>query len=227
MDLDALEKRCEAFVKKRAPADPAHDLSHIRRVVRNARQLSEIEGCDALVTLPAAWLHDCVQLPKNHPDRKRVSLRAADKACDFLRGLAYPQSRLDAVHHAIAAHSFSAGIPVRTPEAAVVQDADRLDALGSIGIARCLLTGAAMGSALYDPDDPLAREREPDDKAFMVDHFQIKLFTLPGTMQTAAGRAEAERRVRIMERFLEELELEAGVGEAGVSVPSDREDCSP
>ncbi len=160
--------------------------------------------------MPSAWLHDCVQVPKDSPDRALVSRLAADEACRFLARQDYPAELLPEVHHAIEAHSFSAGVEVRTREAAVVQDADRLDALGAIGIARCLLTGGALGSDVYHPDDPFCAQRDPDDRAFMVDHFYAKLLTLPETMQTGAGRAEAERRVRIMQDYLAELGREIG-----------------
>lgn len=204
-DLVAIAKACEAFVANRSAADPAHDLSHIKRVVNSAVYLSDIEGCDKTVTVPSAWLHDCVQVPKNSPQRSQVSRLAADEAVRFLSTLAYPESLLPAVHHAVSAHSYSAAIPVETTEAGVVQDADRLDALGAIGISRCLLTGGALGSDVYHPDDPFCENREPDDRAYMVDHFYGKLFKLPATMQTEAGRAEAERRVHMMRSFLTEL----------------------
>lgn len=205
MDLEAVSEACEAFIAGRTAADPAHDLSHIKRVVNNTRQLTDIEECDLRITLPAAWLHDCVQVPKDHPDRHRVSRLAADEAVRFLETLDYPADLLPALHHAVAAHSYSAAIPVETVEAGVVQDADRLDALGAIGITRCLLTGGALGSGIYHPDDPFCEDRDPDDKAWMVDHFYAKLFKLPATMVTDAGRREAERRVQMMEAFLAEL----------------------
>ena len=204
-DLAELERRCEQWIAGRTAADPAHDLFHIKRVVNNARYLTDIEGSDPLITLPSAWLHDCVQVPKNSPERGTVSALAAERACRFLAGLGYPQDLLGAVHHAVEAHSYSAGIELQSLEAAIVQDADRLDALGAIGTARCILTGGAMGSGIYHPDDPMCREREPDDKAWMVDHFYAKLFKLPATMRTAAGKAEAERRVAVMQQFLDEL----------------------
>ncbi len=69
MTLDGLAAACEAFVATRTAADPAHDLSHIKRVVNNALYLTDIEGCDRRITLPAAWLHDCVQVAKDSPDR--------------------------------------------------------------------------------------------------------------------------------------------------------------
>ena len=158
----------------RTAADPAHDISHIKRVVNNARYLTDIEQSNYLVTIPAAWLHDCVQVPKDSPDRARVSRLAADAACRFLAQTSYPAELLPEVHHAVEAHSFSAAIPARTSEAQIVQDADRLDALGSIGIARCLLTGGALGSEVYHSDDPFCENREPDDRAYMVDHFYAR-----------------------------------------------------
>jgi uncharacterized protein len=121
------------------------------------------------------------------------------------------------VEHAVEAHSFSAAIPVRTLEAGVVQDADRLDALGSIGIARCLLTGGAMGSEIYHHEDPFGTRRELDDRAYMVDHFYAKLFKLPATMQTKAGREEALRRVAQMEVFLDGIAMETGTERPGTT----------
>lgn len=211
MNLRELEVQCEEFVATRTAADPAHDISHIKRVVNNARYLTNIESANKLVTVPSAWLHDCVQVPKDNPDRTRVSRLAAAEACRFLGETGYPCELLPEVRHAVEAHSFSAAIPVRTKEAGIVQDADRLDALGSIGIARCLLTGGALGSEICHPDDPFCEYREPDDRAYMVDHFYAKLFKLPATMQTRAGKAEAERRVNMMKAFLAELGREVGV----------------
>lgn len=205
MDLEWLEPRCEAFVSGRLACDPAHDVSHIKRVVNNARYLSEIEQVNLMITVPAAWLHDCIQVPKDSLDRARASGLAADEASRFLAEQGYPAELLPNVHHAVEAHSFSANIEIRSKEAGVVQDADRLDALGAIGIARCLLTGGALGSDIYHPDDPFAEHREVNDRAYMVDHFYAKLFKLPATMQTEAGRTEAQRRVAMMQDFLAEL----------------------
>lgn len=167
------------------------------------------------VVLPAAWLHDCVALPKDHPDRQNTSRAAADRAAAFLREVAYPAEHLDAIHHAIEAHSFSAGIAPRTLEAQVVQDADRLDALGAIGLARTLAVGTALGRPLYAPNDPFCEHRTPDDRAHTLDHFYTKLLTLTGTMQTATGRAEAERRTAFLRAFLGQLRSEIDSTAAG------------
>jgi len=208
--LEELEERCEAFVSGRVACDPAHDVQHIRRVVNNARYLTELSHANFNITIPAAWLHDCVQVAKDSPERGQVSRLAAEEGCRFLAGCGYPVEWLPAVQHAIEAHSYSAGIAVRSLEAGIVQDADRLDAVGAIGIARCLLTGGALGSAIYHPDDPFCAQRSADDKAFMVDHFFAKLFKLPATRQTAAGRSEAQRRAGVMRDYLSELGRELG-----------------
>lgn len=160
------------------------------------------------IVLPAAWLHDCVHVPVTSPDRPRASVLAADAAVQLLREIGYPSSWHDGIHHAIAAHSFSARIAPLTTEARVVQDADRLDALGAIGIARCLMLGGQMGRVLYDVDDPFAEQREPSDRTSTIDHFYTKLLTLADTMQTVSGRREAVRRTDYMRAYLDELRRE-------------------
>ncbi|MBT8039422.1 MAG: hydrolase, partial [Gammaproteobacteria bacterium] len=142
------------------------------------------------------------------PKRSESSRLAAERAAHFLNRIDYPGELIPAVAHAIEAHSFSAKIPCRTIEACVVQDADRLDALGAIGIARCMLVGGKLGRPLFDPDDPFCDHRDPDDGEFTLDHFYTKLLKLPATMQTESGRREAQHRADIMRRFLDDLRSE-------------------
>ena len=210
-EVGAWEARCEAFVRGRMGGDAAHDLAHVRRVVGWARRLAEAEGADLGVVVPAAWLHDCVAVAKDHPDRRHASRRAARVAADWLRDEGFPADRISAVAHAVEAHSFSAGVVPETAEARVVQDADRLDALGAIGLARCYATAGALGSALVHPRDPVPTEppaRPLDDREWATDHVFVKLLGLPDTMQTAAGRREARRRAGFLRRFLAELARE-------------------
>ena len=205
------EPRFIAFLTEQPdPPDAAHGLPHLCRVVASAQRIGNAEGAEVAVVLPAAWLHDCVTLPKDHPDRKRASRAAADHAVVFLREAGYPSQHLEAIHHAIEAHSFSANIPPRTLEAKVVQDADRLDALGAIGLARTLAVGTSLGRTLYATDDPFCAHRTPDDYTYTLDHFYTKLLTLAGTMQTESGRLEAERRTAFLHAFLEQLRSEVG-----------------
>ena len=210
-EWDGWEARFRHFLEGRAtPGDPAHDLAHVTRVVALARRLAAAEGARLEIVVPAAWLHDCVTVPKDAPERSSASRLAARAAQEFLRDRGYPAEYLPDIAHAIAAHSFSAGIAPGTVEARVVQDADRLDALGAIGIARCLLLGGALGRRLYDPAEPFPVTRPPDDTDNVLDHFPLKLLTLAETMQTATGRAEARARTAFMRRFLAQLGREIG-----------------
>ncbi len=183
-------------------------MAHVARVVATATRLAAIEGASIDIVMPAAWLHDSVHVPVTSPDRPRASVMAGDAAMQFLRAIGYDESLLPPIHHAIAAHSFSAKIAPMTVDARVVQDADRLDAIGAIGIARCLMLGGQMGRTLYDVDDPFADHRTPDDRVSSIDHFYTKLLTLAGSMQTVAGRAEAGRRTQFMHHYLDQLRRE-------------------
>ena len=212
-EVEAWSGRCEAHVRQSMAGDPAHDLSHVRRVVLWARRLAEAEGADLGVVVPAAWLHDVVTVPKDSPDRARASRIAADTASAWLHEEGYPAETVPAVAHAIAAHSFTAGVEPRTVEAEVVQDADRLDALGAIGLARMYAMSAVFGSQVVHPDDPVPAEpptRPLDDKRWATDHAFVKLLRLPATMRTAAGRAEAERRAAFLRQYLDQLRSEVG-----------------
>ena len=188
-----------------ADADAAHDQAHVTRVVATARRLAEDEEAQMDVVVPAAWLHDYVVVPKDAPDRAEASRRAAEAARTFLKSEGYPEQWIPDIEHAIAAHSYSGDVAPDTTEAKVVQDADRLDALGAIGIARCFTVGGALDQSLYDPNDPFCDDRAPDDDTYTLDHFYAKLLRLPDTMQTEAGRAEAERRAVFLREYLDRL----------------------
>ncbi len=204
------EARFAAFLRRQAAADAAHDRAHIERVVANARRLMGETDAAPEVVVPAAWLHDCVVVPKDHPRRSEASVLAAEAALDFLSKVDYPAPWHPDIEHAIAAHSYSGDVSPDTLEAKVVQDADRLDALGAVGIARCFMVGGSLDHALYDPDDPFCADRPPDDDTYAVDHFFEKLLRLPDTMQTEAGREEAERRAAVMRNYLDQLGIEIG-----------------
>lgn len=202
------ESRLVKFIEDQPLGDPGHGLVHLGRVVATATRLAEEEGARMDVVFPAAWLHDCVHVAKDSPDRPRASQMAAGHARRFLEAAGYPADCLPHIAHAIEAHSYSAGIVPRTVEAKIVQDADRLDALGAIGIARCIAVGVALGRPLYEPDDPFCENRAADDRGASVDHFYTKLLKLAETMQTAAGRREAARRTAFIHAFITQLRSE-------------------
>lgn len=210
MNLEQLERKCLLYLADVMASDPAHDISHVQRVVQNTIRLTETANGNAEVTIPAAWLHDCVSVAKDSPLRKQASRLAADEAVRFLKSIGYRPGLLEQIHHAIEAHSFSAGLQTNTLEAEIVQDADRLEALGAIGIARCLLTGGTLNRPLYNPEDPFADKREADDGLYTLDHFYCKLLGLAATMKTEAGKAEAAERTEYMREYLQQLRFEIG-----------------
>ena len=188
--------------------DPAHDLGHVKRVVRTAKQLAKEEDAALEIVVPAAWLHDLVNLPKDHSERKKASQLAADEAVIYLRNVEYPEKYLDGIHHAICAHSFSAGITPVTVEAKIVQDADRLDALGAIGLARLFSINTQLGRVFYDGEDPFAQKRSLDDKLYGIDHIFVKLKKVSESMNTESANLEAQRRFGFIEEYLAELKKE-------------------
>ncbi|WP_005031860.1 HD domain-containing protein [Holophaga foetida] len=190
--------------------DGAHGLGHVLRVTHISFQLAREEGALELVCGTAALLHDLVYLPKNHPDSPRTAELSALEARDWCRDYAELAPHAEAVAEAVETHSFSGGKAPRSLEGAVLQDADRLDALGAIGIARVFATGGSMGAGMWDEADPWGLERELDDKRYSLDHFEKKLLKLAGGMNTQAGRREAQRRQERMLVFLEGLREELG-----------------
>jgi len=203
--------RLAAIAAEQGGDDGAHDLNHLHRVWHAAcALLSDHPEADALVVLAACYLHDLVNLPKNHPERAQASRLAAALARRRLTEAGFPPDRLDGVCHAIEAHSHSAGIAPRTIEARIVQDADRLDALGAVGLARLFYTAGRMGSAFAHPADPLARGRPLDDQAYALDHIERKLAGLPATMQTEAARRLGEARLQWLRAFRDTFVAEWG-----------------
>jgi uncharacterized protein len=188
--------------------DAAHDLGHILRTARLAQRVAEEEGADLETCVAAALLHDLVYRPKNHPESHLTAQMAAELVPLWCRERPGLESRASAVATAVESHSWSGGGTPATLEAAVVQDADRLEALGAIGVARVFATGASFGAGLWHPLDPWAEGRELDDKRWSLDHFERKLLKLAAGMKTAAGRRLAAERQQAMLAYLEALHAE-------------------
>lgn len=188
--------------------DPAHDVLHVQRVVKTAFDLAKQEGGCLDVVIPAAWLHDLVSVPKNDPRRSAASRLSAEAAVLFLKEIGYPGRWMEGIAHAIEAHSFSANIPAKTLEAKIVQDADRLDGLGAIGIARCFATGGLLKRSFYSKDDPFCANRAPNDSFYTVDHFYQKLLKTALSLQTESGKREGNLRVAAMRLYLDALARE-------------------
>jgi uncharacterized protein len=198
-------------------SDASHDLSHFLRVATMAKQIALIENepVDPLVILAAAYFHDLVSLPKNHPESKFSSRFSAEKARVILSGLNFPKEKINAVCHAIEAHSFSAQLTPETIEAKIIQDADRMEALGALGVMRTFYVSGRLKTAPYHPTDLFGKGRPLDDKAYALDHFYCKLFKLPDMLQTKGGREVALKRTHVLHTFVEELSDNIKKGEGG------------
>lgn len=186
-------------------SDGSHDLSHIHRVWKNVCRIQAVDGGDLKVLLAATILHDCVAVEKDSPLRSQASTLSSQKAASILGSMAWPTSDIELAAGAIKAHSFSAGIEPETLEAKILQDADRLDAIGMVGVARCFYVSGRLGRSLYDFENPTAAGREFDDKTFAIEHFHTKLLKLNSGFLTGEGSRLAQQRHARLESFLTEF----------------------
>ena len=213
MDFDAetiAETTLEEIKAMYESADSAHDFSHIMRVYKSAQKIGKAEGADMQVLLLAALLHDVgaeSKLSGASAESDALRLRIAE---EFLKKKSLPEDLRNKVLYAIDVHRFSKGIVPATKEAKILQDADRLDAMGAIGIARVFMTGGAMGRKFYSPEDPFCKTRAPDDKMWNLDHFFKKILKLESGMYTETARMIARRRAAVLKRYLEDLQMEIG-----------------
>lgn len=194
-------------------SDPAHDFTHILRVCRNARLIGQEEGADMPVLLLASLLHDVGSDKKDNSrdtenEKKNRGRQATE---DLLDSIGLDEKKKKEVLYAVDVHRFSRRILPVTLEARILQDADRLDALGAVGIARVFLTGGVLGREMYHPEDPFCRKREPDDGRWNLDHFYKKLLKLEAGMHTKSARRLAAKRTAVLKRYLDELEEEIGI----------------
>lgn len=193
MDREAVLKDIQWFVENKFAHDATgHDNVHMKRVALWARTLAEKEGADAFLSEVAGWLHD-VGDDKMFDDPEG----AIKERNQLLNNMGFSIDEVNVISDAITTVSFRKGRTPNTKVGAVVQDADRLDAIGAVGIARTFTFGGARGQPIYD-------KNRPDS----IDHFHEKLLKLKGLMNTESGKREAEYRHRYMLRFLDEFQRE-------------------
>jgi uncharacterized protein len=211
-NLNALIKEVEPLYDM---ADSAHDFSHAMRVCRNAIYIAKREGGDMEILILSAFLHDAKCIGKCSENRD-ISEAQPIFLSNFLDEIGIAENIKEQVLYSIRVHRFSKGIIPTTLEAKILQDADRLDAMGAIGIARVFATGGALGRALYSPEDPFCLNREPNDSKWNVDHFFKKLLKLESGMHTQTARKLARKRAVVLKKYLLDLqaEIEEEAGEA-------------
>jgi len=195
-------------VKKIMDGDSAHDFEHVMRVYKNAKKICKEEKANEKLILSASLLHDIVSYPKSDKRSKMSSLESAKKSKQILKKYNFSKEEIVIIFNAICDHSFSQNKVPKTLEGKILQDADRLDALGAIGIARVFATGGSLKRPFYNLDDPFCKTRTPDDKIWTVDHFFQKLLKLESLMNTKSGKVEAKRRTRVLKEFLNYLKQE-------------------
>jgi uncharacterized protein len=190
---------------------PAHDFEHIIRVYKNAEMISkQEESVDLDIVLAAALLHDLVVYPKG----SSKTINSADDSAEIAKKILleyknYPKEKIEKVADAIRTHSYSKRLVPETLEGKILQDADRLDAIGAIGIARTFSVGGSENRSLYNPTDPFCEsERQLDDTQWTLDHIKKKLMILKNSMHTKTAKKIAEERTEFMELFLNQLRKE-------------------
>jgi len=210
MNRQEIIRKTESFVKDTLQGSEAgHDWSHIERVVRNARTIAAGEKADSFVIELAALLHDIAD-SKFHNGNEELGPERSER---FLKGLDLPAELVDHVVNIVRNVSFkneldpSGEDSFDSIELQVLKDADRLDAMGAMGVARAFHYGGYKNRALYDPSvkpvEKQSKEQYKTSKAPTINHFYEKLLLLKDKMNTRTGRKMAEERHAFMESFLD------------------------
>ena len=208
-DQEIIIQKTIAFVKTElANAEGGHDWWHIYRVWKLAKQIAKQENVDLFVVELGALLHDIADSKFNDGDEE-IGPR---KARAFLGSLNVDEDIIVHVENIVANISFKGGKEkqkFKSPELDVIQDADRLDALGAIGIARTFNYGGHKNREIYNPEIPpnlhMTKEEYKNSSAPTINHFYEKLLLLKDRMNTKTGKEMAEQRHRFMEEFLDEF----------------------
>ncbi len=201
-----------AFVKEQlANAEGGHDWFHIERVYKNSLLISKNENVDVFIVQLGALLHDIADSKFHHGD-ETVGPKVAR---EFLFNINVDSKAIEHVIKIIENISFKGGNEIqkfKSPELDVIQDADRLDALGAIGIARTFNYGGFKNRTLFDPDIKpnlnMSKEEYKASTAPTINHFYEKLLLLKGKMNTKTGKQIAEKRHKFMELYLEQFYAE-------------------
>ncbi len=205
-----------AFVKQQlACAEAGHNWFHVERVYKTAQQIAQHENVDMLVVKLAALLHDIADSKFNNGDEEI----GPTKAVIFLRSLHIAENVVLHVQQIIKHMSFKNSFDAPTfssLEMQIVQDADRLDAIGAIGIARAFAYGGYKNRELYNPAIPpktkQTKQEYKNSQAPTINHFYEKLLLLKDTMNTATGKKMALQRHQFMLAYLEQFYAEWGHG---------------
>jgi len=195
--------------KKMKRSDPSHDINHVLRVLCISEKIAAEESADMEIIVPAAIFHDVICYPKNHRKRFDSQRESAIFAVKTLKKIkSYPIDKIKKVQEAIELCSFSKGQIPSFIEAKILQDADSLEAMGSISIMRTFSSAGIMNKIFYNSADPFCRNRKPDDKNYALDLFFSRLLVVENRLHTKTAKTLAEKRMPILKKFLESLDIE-------------------
>ncbi|GFD78635.1 HD domain-containing protein [Tenacibaculum mesophilum] len=209
MNREQIIQNTIEFVKETLKgAEGGHDFFHIERVYKNALLIAKNENVDKFVVSLGALLHDIAD-SKFYDGDETVG---PQKARTFLESQQVSEEIITHIEKIITNISFKGGNfkqSFTSPELNVIQDADRLDAIGAVGIARCFNYGGFKNRELYNPEIPpnlkMTKEEYKKSTAPTINHFYEKLLLLKDKMNTTTGKAIAEQRHAYMEGFLEQF----------------------
>ena len=204
--------------------DPVHGFDHVERVYHMAEHLASAEGADLEIARAAALLHDASgSHPAEQADRETHQHASAEFARQVLQGEGWPEERIQAVLHCIRAHRFRDDSErPQTLEATILFDADKLDAIGAIGIARAIGYSVQANQLAYSPPSPRflqTGEKEAGEAHSAYHEYLYKLVRLKDMLYTPAARRIAERRHRILVEYFEALRAEASCADVGLQPP--------
>ncbi|AYJ42649.1 HD domain-containing protein [Lactiplantibacillus pentosus] len=196
--------------QKLAQDHSGHGSDHLERVNRLARRLAQAEQANLNLTLAAAWLHDVID-DKLMADPEQAHHDLADQLSELGVSTADQTAIFDIIDHMSFSKSLN-GAQKLSLEGQIVQDADRLDAIGAIGIARALYYSGHVGEKIYDPAiaprEHLTKEQYRQQPGTAINHFYEKLFKLADMMNTPAAKALAKRRTDVMRAFVDQFKAE-------------------
>ncbi len=181
-----------------------HDESHVGRVYSMAVRIARDENADVDVVKAASLLHDIARAKEDEGSIADHASEGAKMAKKILEDVGFPEEKRAQVLHCIEVHRFKKGLKAESLEAKILQDADRLDIIGAIGIARALTRGGWKNLPIYDPLVP-PKDKYDGESLTSVNHIQEKILKVKDPMNTRTARKIADQRHRFVERFLDQL----------------------
>ena len=197
--FEQIKERSQEFFKH-----SHHDKSHVERVYNLAVRIAKEENADLDVVKAAVLLHDIARAMEDEGKIADHALEGAKMAKKILEEVGFPNEKAAKVINCIGAHRFKKGMKAESSEAKILQDADRLDIIGAIGIARALTRGGWSNTPIYDPLIP-PKEKYDGESLTSVNHIYEKILKVKDTINTKTAKKIAEERHKFVEQFLDRL----------------------